>query len=108
MPWRAWVHEGPIEPRKSWWGPEVCPKCRRKGRFIGWRYSMIEAMGAYQDFYGLKPIGRHRLFADNLLSPLVERCATCNGEGLLDDPSTSNYRLCSDCRGTGRTLACSS
>lgn len=59
---------------------------------------MIEAMGAYQRCYGLGPIGAHRHRAHELLSPLLERCPDCDGEGVRTI-SREKYEICATCKG---------
>jgi len=57
MPHRVWKHRCTESGSEAVTGVEVCPDCKRRGDSDGWKYSMIEAMGAYQERTGLKPIG---------------------------------------------------
>jgi hypothetical protein len=107
MPHKRWKHICPSTKSAVRLGARKCTSCGQEGEYDGWGYSRIEAMGAYQRFYGLKPIGPHRPMADELLSPLIKLCEKCQGEGLLSAESAEDYHICATCNGTGRLLACS-
>jgi hypothetical protein len=98
MPHRVWTHCCGESGSIIQLGAEVCSDCKRRGNFDGWQYSMIEAMGAYQQRTGLKPIGPHRQLADEHLKGFFELCRACGGRGLLD--GGARWRTCPECQGT--------
>jgi hypothetical protein len=102
MPHRVWKHHCKESDSEVLLGVEVCPDCNYCGIYDGWHYSMFEAMGAYQQRTGLKPIGPHRGLADQLLDPLFSLCQDCNGRGVLED--RDRWRLCPGCDGAIATL----
>jgi uncharacterized protein (DUF983 family) len=87
-----------------WLFRKVCPACGEGGKYDGWHHSMIEAIGAYQRRYGLKPIGPHRQLADQLFTGATCTCPLCGGRGLLDAEVEDGYTECPLCRGTGRLM----
>lgn len=105
MPHKVWVHACANHAGQNReYATEICPECNHKGIRAGWRYSLVEGMGAYQRFYRLKPIGPHRPLADQVLAGLVRVCDGCQGVGLLDDRSGESWTPCPLCAGTGRQL----
>jgi RecJ-like exonuclease len=62
---------------------------------------MHEAMGRYQNKYGLKPIGPHRRLADELFADASVACVSCKGRGLLDGSTTEAWIHCPRCQGMG-------
>ena len=107
MPHKLWKHFCLDSNSEIVCGAQNCSSCGQEGTYAGWGYSSIEAMGAYQQFYGLKPMGPHRPMADKLLCPLVATCSNCQGSGLVDLNLGEDWYFCKTCHGTGRLLACS-
>jgi hypothetical protein len=105
MPFPMW-RVGPCCSSAIWFTPRgQCPLCRRPGVFDGWRLTMYEAMARYQYVYRLKPIGPHRPFADQLLTPFRQVCGRCGGIGVLTVHGGLGWRQCPDCEGTGGVWA---
>lgn len=103
MPHKLWSHAACGHPDVQS-GSRPCPECGQESTVAVWGYSMIEAMGAYQGFYGLKPVGPHRPLANSLLEKLVDTCAACNGNGVLGRESGDGWKTCKICHGFGRRL----
>jgi hypothetical protein len=106
MPHKRWKHLCPDSNSEVISGAQTCLDCGQQGVYAGWGYSMIEAMGAYQRFYRLKPMGPHRPLAHEILGPLVAVCSKCEGSGLVDLNSGEAWEFCKTCQGTGRLVAC--
>lgn len=71
---------------------------------------MNEAMWAYQELYGLKPIGPHRYFAEDRLGKHTTTCVYCNGNGVVNEPSAwtqRTWRFCPRCNGLRMLVTCS-
>jgi hypothetical protein len=83
----------------------VCGACGESGTFDGWHLRMHEAMARYQYVFGLKPIGAHRRFADELLGSLRTTCPTCAGNSVVS--AGTMWRACTTCEGTGGFWTCS-
>ena len=105
MPNRIWKHYCPKLGREIITGKISCDFCYQEGQYVGWGYSMIEAMGQYQWRYGLKPIGTHRSYAVKLFITAHVICEACHGKGLIDIDYGENYRICEVCHGNGWVLA---
>ena len=105
MPHRHYQHVcGTRGVRDLSWTP--CPSCGAPGVFVDWQWSGIEHMGKFRRLYGLPPIGLHRRLLEGL--QIRESCQTCEGRGLFDVESGTNYRVCGVCDGIGARLTCSS
>lgn len=98
MPHKCWRHYCTASLMESRRGVEVCPNCGAQGEPVGWSYSMHEAMWAYEERTGFKPIGAHRMLADLLLAPMLRLCDFCAGRGLIDK-GDDDYKCCPNCRG---------
>lgn len=100
MPTRLWEHVCPSSPNAiSMRIQEVCSICGKKGKYVGWQYSMIEQMGVYQRRTGFKPIGAHRPLADKLLAQFYKTCTNCGGSGLIGTKDEEKYQYCPVCKG---------
>lgn len=102
MPHRVWTHRCSEDDNGRTLNKPVCERCGGDGTFAGWSYGMYEAMGRYQTFYRLKPVGPHRPMADELFRDLSVPCEACDGRGLLDHPR--GCACCPSCRGLARQL----
>ncbi len=107
MPYKSWSHRCPHSDSRIGLGVPVCPRCGQNGVYDGWVYHVVEQYGVSQQRYGFKPIGDHKPMVARLLAPLLARCATCEGRGLLNGPDDDSYVTCADCSGTGSRLAVS-
>jgi hypothetical protein len=99
MPMRYWEHDCAGSQRMH--AVPQCDTCGVTGKFLGWRFTRFEAMACEQYVYRLKPMGRHRRRAHDLLYPLRRRCGRCSGYGLLDVEGDRSWRVCPECEGTG-------
>jgi len=81
-------------------GTPTCSDGLRGGVLDGWHRTMYEGMAAYQYAYGLKPIGPHRVLADEILTPLRATCAGCKGRGVFTAVPGTGWRACPACEGT--------
>jgi len=99
VPQRFWKHFCPNYNCETSTGSAVCCSCGQKGEYVGWGYSIIEAMAAYQQRTGLKPAGPHRTMADELLGPLFRVCDVCGGKELLTIAGGSDWKDCPACAG---------
>lgn len=77
------------------------------GDRIVWTKTRLEAMAWYQKRYGLKPTGRHRDLAHQLIGPCYRRCIKCKGWGYLPDHLDDSCRVCPNCHGSGHILVVS-
>src|SRR5262249_20609951 len=102
MPLRRWKHLCGCGGKGALYVVPNCERCGVPGEYVGWDWSMHEAMGRYQSWYGFKPIGPHRKLVDELFGPRVVRCSTCGGSGLKDIDSGQAYGVCDSCAGDGR------
>lgn len=100
MPHRIWKHFCMAEGRERSHSRPSCEHCHALGMPAGWSYSAYERMGVYQQLYRLKPLGRHKRMADDLLEHLTGACEACHGEGLVD--AEFDWAYCNRCRGLGR------
>ena len=100
MPHRIWKHQCMGEDHFVRLGREQCDTCGAIGQYDGWGYNRIEAMGAYQRRTGMKPLGPHRVFTDELLSPLMRSCEICSGRGLIPIEEEGACCYCPACEGT--------
>lgn len=98
MPYQRWENHWSRSTITRTASPD-CPECGCRRTLVGWRYTMREVMAAYQNVYGLKPMGPHRGMAADLFQDATARCHECVGEGLLDAPS--GWVACRGCRGLG-------
>ena len=105
MPYRMWSHDCLNSGQRIGLGVRVCPQCGRTGTYDGWVYHSVEQFGVSQQRYGFKPFGDHRVLVAQLLAPLLTRCLTCQGRGLLDGDDDDHYQTCLECAGTGTKLA---
>ncbi len=91
MPSEIWLHRccAASPPTSSF---PICPHCGSMGTYQALKLSLVEKMCAYAVRFGLKPVGLHRPFADQIMLPLVERCPRCHGVGVLGMPGTRSVR----------------
>jgi hypothetical protein len=101
MPHKIWKHQCNKYEATVWIRTEVCSYCEKRGAYDGWGYTHIEAMFAYQQRTGLKPIGPHRQLADKLLDPRMKICEQCKGRGLLDINQGERWEMCPRCKFAG-------
>jgi hypothetical protein len=101
MPHKTWTHFCDVSQAIVQTGSEVCRSCGNRGEYTGWGYSMHEAMWAYQQQTGLKPVGPHRPLADRLFSSRLVACEACHGKGLHDVNHGEGWELCPRCKGAG-------
>lgn len=102
MPIRMWKHECPAGGGTYLEGQQKrCEKCGQLSVYDGWHLTMHEAMAAHQAFYGMKPLGPHHKRVHRLLGPLQTLCHVCSGQGIVTDPATDTWSMCSVCGGTG-------
>lgn len=98
MPRPGWRHYCIPHKKELRTGEEVCPECGVRGRFDGWKVSLIERMGMYQRRTGMKPMGPHRVLTDLLLDPMLKECDHCQGDGVVTLADES-WSICPRCQG---------
>ncbi len=106
MPIRMWKHSCGTE-RGELWGEQTCRQCGRRGEYAGWFITRFEAMAWHQKTYGLKPIGLHRPFADQIFDKATVLCRSCAGRGLVDVNQGERYSICAVCQGAQVVLVVS-
>lgn len=88
MSYKKWVHHCKEHGNKEVeLMDKICPECGELGTFNGWGHSVIEMMASYSLRYKLRPIGPHRMMADELFHGRMKKCDQCNGYGLIDSPN---------------------
>jgi hypothetical protein len=102
MPLKRWTHPCCDREKGTLHTTPACLQCGASGEYASWHWTMHEAMARYQTWYGLKPVGPHRRFTDELFAARTSGCAVCDGSGLEDVDQGSAYRLCCVCGGTGK------
>ena len=99
--WRYYSHRCANGEDKVLQGVRVCPVCGQAGNYAGRDCSStVEYMARYHQRTGLKPIGPHRRFADQVLSEVLRRCTECAGSGYCERPFRSS-QTCPVCDGRG-------
>jgi hypothetical protein len=97
MAYRTWKHYCKVEKKERSDKNEICPDCNERGKYAGWRHSVVEFMCMYASGTRLAPYGPHRAFADTLLFPSFRaKCPKCNGRKIVDD-GHGNYKDCDLC-----------
>ena len=81
------------------WNAE-CDRCGEPGDYDGRHLTAYEAMAAHMKVYGLKPMGYHRPYEQQVMGPLFRRCDLCEGSGTVEIPFVVWYD-CPLCDGTG-------
>ena len=107
MPFAIYAHrcpDGTEDGSSKEWG---CLRCGKRAEFSGFRYSGVEAMGAFSRFFGVRPYGPHRGAFDTSMKGTWRYCPYCDGVALVTDLAGKSYRLCSECGGFGRIRAVS-
>ena len=56
---------------------------------------------ADQLHFGWRPIGPHRAMGDPLFGAVATRCASCDGNGLINRSDGASYSICGSCFGFG-------
>ena len=80
--------------------PKGCD-CGEPFKYVGWRHTSSEAKVWYQKRYGVKIIGPHRKYADEVFSGTSRPCSECKGTGYYDVKNGISYQVCSACSGAG-------
>jgi len=102
MPMQVWAHECACAPGDYDWSH--CASCRRPGRHLGWRLTLVEQMEAFTNVTGFVmrvPDGEE---ASTILTRLVT-CPLCDGDGIMQsDPPGKAWSWCPQCKGNGMSL----